>query len=241
MTPNTVTLILPTRNEAKNIPALLDTLPPQLPLIVVDTSTDSTPDLITKLRPHNTQVIRHKANVTLARQLGAEAALTPWLLFSDADVTFAPNYFKHLKILYGQDAFYGPKLSQDRYIHYYQWFARGQQASQRLGLPAVSGSNLMIRRTTFQAVGGFDLKLSCNEDSEIGWRIKRFGFRIAFDPALVVYARDHRRLDRGWGRKTLHSLLRCSLLYFNLMPARWRESDWGYWKESVPAIRPGTD
>ena len=60
-------------------------------------------------------------------------------------------------------------------------------------------------------------------------RIKRHGFRIAFAPDLIVYARDHRRLQRGTLRKTLHSVTRCALLYFNLMPDRWRSHDWGYW------------
>jgi hypothetical protein len=55
--------------------------------------------------------------------------------------------------------------------------------------------------------------------------------RVAFAPGLVVYARDHRRLQRGTLRKTVHSIARCSLLYFNLMPDRCRSRDWGYWSE----------
>jgi membrane-associated phospholipid phosphatase len=35
---------------------------------------------------------------------------------------------------------------------------------------------------------------------------------------LVVYAETYRRLERGMIRKTLHSITRCSALYFNLIP-----------------------
>jgi GT2 family glycosyltransferase len=129
------------------------------------------------------------------------------------------------------DALYGPKLSVDAHHRYYQWFARAQQLSDRLGMPAASGSNLVISHHAFDAVGGFDLRLTVKEDSGIAWRIKRQGFRIRYTPGLVVFARDHRRLKRGTLSKTLHSIARCTLLYLNLMPDRWRSHDWGYWTD----------
>ncbi|GAB4431260.1 MAG: hypothetical protein Kow0031_12380 [Anaerolineae bacterium] len=89
-----------------------------------------------------------------------------------------------------------------------------------MGIPAVSGSNLLVQRRVFHATGGFDLQLTCNEDSELGWRIKRQECRIVFAPELVAYARDHLRLAWGATRKMTPSLLRCGLLYFNLMPHR---------------------
>lgn len=241
ITPDLLTIILPTHNEAKNLPAFLSSLPPQVSLIIVNHSSDDTRRVAETLRPQHTLVIDRPGNVTIARQWGAELAQTPWLLFTDADVIFAPDYFDKVAALPDQDAFYGPKLSQDRYIDYYRWFARGQGLAHQLGMPAVSGSNLLMRRMVFQMIGGFDLQLTCNEDSEIGWRVKRSGCQIKFIPNLIVYARDHRRLDRGWGRKTLHTFLRCSLLYFNLLPPSWRNSDWGYWKETPPILQSGPD
>ncbi len=224
-----LTIIVPTRNEAHNIPAFLSSLPTSATLIVVDASQDATTDLIMTLRPDRTLVIRHSGKITEARQMGAEAARTSWLLFTDADVVFAPDYFERLPIYQNYDALYGPKLSTDFFIRYYQWFGCGQCLLQRLGVPAVSGSNLLVNRRAFMAVGGFDLRLTCNEDSELGWRVQRGGYQIAFAPDLVVYARDHRRLRLGLVRKTLHSLTRCLLLYLNLIPTRWRSRDWGYW------------
>lgn len=229
MHPEDVTILVPTKNEAKGISAFLESLPPPVQLVVVDASTDDTPRIIREQRPHNTLVLREQSNVTLARQHGAACATTPWLLFTDADVSFASDYFTQLLACGDSDAFYGPKLSRDDYIRYYAWMARAAEWSHRLGVPAASGSNLLLSRRAFDGCGGFDLRLACNEDSEIAWRIKRRGFRISFKPELVVYARDHRRLRRGSIRKTLHSVSRCTLLYCNLMPDRWRGGDWGYW------------
>jgi GT2 family glycosyltransferase len=228
-----ITIIIPTRNEADNILPFLATIPEQTPLIVVDDSDDATPYLIRNHRPRRTQLLRRSSNVTQARQIGADTAVTPWLLFSDADVVFAPGYFPRLlQILEtGDHVFYGPKRSRNQFRSYYHRFAQGQRLSHRLGIPAASGSNLLVQRRAFRAVGGFDLDLTCNEDSEIVWRLKRQGYRVHFVPDLIVYATDHRRLHRGLWRKTAHSLLRCLLLWSGLMPRRWRRSDWGYWSQ----------
>jgi len=227
-----LTVLVPTRNEADNIPAFLNSLPDEIKLIVVDASEDNTHEIIKILRPEHTRIFPCPGSVTGARQLGAENADTPWLLFTDADVIFAPDYFERLLKYEDYDALYGPKLSTDEFVRYYRWFGRGQHLSHILGIPAASGSNLLVRRDVFESVGGFDLELTCNEDSEIAWRIKRQGYHVGFGPDLHVYARDHRRLYQGVLRKTLHSMARCTLLFLNLLPSRWRRHDWGYWSST---------
>lgn len=227
-----VTVIVPTKNEENNFQAFLTSLPPQVTLIVVDASDDCTPLLVGRLRPERTILIRNPAHIAAARNLGAYAAETSWLLFTDADVVFAPNYFERLQDSLDAcaDAYFGTKRSQQAYATYYRWFARGQQMMAWIGIPAVSGSNFLVRRSVFLDAGGFDETLTCNEDSELGWRLARREYRVVFVPELIVYEHDHRRLRRGVVRKTLHSLTRCALLYANLLPQRLRHSDWGYWR-----------
>lgn len=224
-----VTVVLPTRNEADNIIPFLASLPPQVALIVVDASDDATPRLIEANRPACTTLIRSHVHIAEARNIGARAAHTPWLLFTDADVSFAPDYFARLNHYVAQSALYGPKLAQQEFATYYRWFVRGQKVLAALRIPAVTGSNLLVRRGVFLAAGGFDPTLRCNEDSELGWRLARRKVPVTFAPDLVVFERDHRRLRRGVVRKTLHSLTRCSLLYTGLLPERLRRGDWGYW------------
>ncbi|MEY6432982.1 glycosyltransferase [Thioalkalicoccus limnaeus] len=227
---NDLTLVLPTRDEARNIGAFLDSIPPAVQLIVVDASRDGTPDLIERRRPRNTLVVREPGTVTEARQRGAELAKTDWLLFTDADVVFAPDYFERLVQLSGAAVYYGPKLSRDRFRRYYAGIARAQAVSQVCGIPAATGSNLVVSRAALMAVGGFDVRLRCNEDSEVVWRLGRAGYSVRFCRDLPVYAIDHRRLERGRIGKTVHSLVRCALLYSNLMPPKYRGLDWGYWQ-----------
>lgn len=234
-----ITVIVPTKNEERNIVTFLGSLPAWVSLIAVDASQDDTPEIIKTRRPERSQVVRHPGGVSMARQIGAEAAQTAWLLFTDADVSFPPDYFGRLAGYRGYDLIYGPKLSTGEYANYYRWFARGQALLHRLGIPAASGSNLLISRHALWAAGGFDTQLSCNEDSELAWRVKRRGYPILFLPDLVVYAQDHRRLERGLLRKTVHSFARCLLLYFDLIPSRWRGRDWGYWSYGCGAEDPG--
>ncbi|MFZ0255378.1 MAG: glycosyltransferase [Gammaproteobacteria bacterium] len=231
-----ISVIVPTRNEAHNIGTFLHSLPDEVNLVVVDASDDTTPEIIRRLRPRRTVVLRDPSTITRARQLGAGFSTTAWLVFADADVSFHSEYFRRLCRHGAWDAVYGPKQSHHEFTRYYRWCAYGQHLSDRLGVPAATGSNLAVRRNALNAVGGFDPELVCNEDSELIWRVKRAGFAVSYDPSLIVYAHDHRRLYRGLWRKSIHSIVRCALLFCNAMPSRWRGSDWGYW--SSPEKRP---
>lgn len=224
-----ITIVVPTRNEAHNIVGFINAIPAPLPLVIVDDSEDDTAFLIGRQARKRTTLLRRKSNVTEARQLGAEVAQTNWLLFTDADVIFSRDYFQSLSRYLVYDAVFGPKLSSDEYSTYYRWFTNGQILLDKIGIPAASGSNLLVRRAVFQDVGGFDMRLTVNEDSELAWRIKRASYTVKFAPDLVVFCCDHRRLKRGVIRKTVHSLTRCMLLYSGLMPTAWRGRDWGYW------------
>lgn len=229
MKPSDITVVLPVRNEEANIRRFLASLPETCHLIVVDAGEDRTAEIVAESRPDRTLILRRRSTIPEARQLGAELAKTEWLLFTDADVVFPPGYFPSLPRYAGFDGVYGAKLSRDRFRAYYRCMAWGQGFVHRLGAPAATGSNLLLRRGVVLEAGGFDPELVCNEDSELVWRVAKAGYRMAFAPDLPVYATDHRRLERGIFRKTVHSVFRCLLLYFDLIPARWRRLDWGYW------------
>ena len=227
-----VTVVVPTKNEQANIGAFLDSLPPQVRLVVVDASTDDTRSLIRARRPHHTTVIESDAHIAEARQIGAQACTTSWLLFTDADVTFCPHYFTNLAALTvvpGTGGVVGQKLSLDDHQRHYAFISGWQGRLTRIGIPAASGSNMLISRVALEACGGFDPTLRVNEDTEIMFRVRRAGFVVAHAADLVVHARDHRRLTRGTTRKTVHSVVRSSLLFTGLLPRTVRSSDWGYW------------
>ena len=232
-----VSVIIPTRNEAARVPAMLQGLPPAVELVVVDASDDGTDRLVEALRPERTRVIRSTARIAAARQIGAREASGSWLLFSDADVRFEPGFFDRLPRRLVGDAFYGPKRATTRHRLHGAAFIGAQRLLHAAGIPAASGSNMAVRRSVFEAVGGFREELPVNEDTELMMRIAYRGHRVEYCRELAVDSLDDRRLDRGVTLKSLHSLSRGLLLWMNLrraLPAAWLEHDWGYWRNAAP-------
>jgi GT2 family glycosyltransferase len=230
--PDDLTIVIPTRNESANIARCLRAIPPEFLVVLVDASVDGTCEVARGTRPHHLRIVRDRGNVATARQLGSELARREWLLFSDADVELAPDYFEQLRGLRPderQGAILGAKLSLGRYRGYYRCFSAWLGLVSRIGLPAASGSNMLVRRAALRQVGGFDTSLSCNEDSELVWRIQRHGFEVTYCGALRAHEFDHRRLDAGTVRKTVHSLVRCALIDCGLLSEEQKRADWGYW------------
>jgi glycosyltransferase involved in cell wall biosynthesis len=69
--PGDLTVVVPTRNEERNIGNFLGSIPDGIRLVVVDASTDSTPDIVSRARPHYTTLIRYPGTVTEARLGGS--------------------------------------------------------------------------------------------------------------------------------------------------------------------------
>lgn len=236
-----VTVIVPTKNEAENIVRFLDSIPADIEVIAIDSSDDGTANIIETHRPEHTMVIRAKANIPVARQIGGDAAVTPWLLYTDADVTFTPGYFDRLSevpLPRRCGGVVGAKSTVDGFDLYHRWFVRGQAALMAVGIPAATGSNMLVLAEALRSAGGFDRKLSVNEDTELMFRLDKAGWPIAFRPDLIVHAFDHRRLEAGLVRKVAHGAVRNAALYLGWFEHRVRRSDWGYWSE--PRIEPST-
>jgi glycosyltransferase involved in cell wall biosynthesis len=231
-----VSVVVPTKNEARNIARFLDSVPPGPEVLLCDASDDGTPEAALAARPLGTRVIRAEGTIAAARQLGAEASRGDILVFADADVTFAPRYFSRLFLRPAWHALYGVKLSGDgQFARHYQMVAASQRfASGVAGIAGASGSNMAIRRSAFAQLGGFRADLPCNEDSELFFRAHRLGLNVRFRRDLVVYAHDHRRLERGAWRKALHSLTRNALVFASCLrprTPRLLRGDWGYWRQ----------
>lgn len=229
---NDLTVIIPTKNEEKNIRTFLASLPADVKLIVVDCSTDNTRAIINQLRPENTTVIFAEGNIPFARQLGADKCKTEWILYSDADMVFCPTYFSALQKIKTHDKLgeiIGPKLSKDKYKFFYYFYSTSMLLLSWITIPNGSGSNMILRKSALKKVGGFDSALAHSEDSDILWRIRKAGYRFKFRFSLKVYEMDHRRLEKGVFKKFWHGLLRYFYLMTGINKDKVRQSDWGYW------------
>ena len=232
-----VTVIVPTLNESSGIARFLGSIPADVSVVMVDSSTDDTPDIARAVHP-NVEVLSVRCNIATARQLGSQHARTEWLLFTDADVVFSPNYFSRLDAMeVGEDVggIVGTKSTVAGFDAYHRWFRRGQACLHRVGIPAATGSNLLIRAEALRQAGGFDPALSVNEDTEVMFRVNRAKWRVPLAADLDVQSFDHRRLERGVARKLVHGALRNTALYLGLFDGMVRKSDWGYWSAGEPA------
>jgi GT2 family glycosyltransferase len=63
----------------------------------------------------------------------------------------------------------------------------------------LASANLFVKKNVFNSTAGFDPKLYPGEDSELIKRLKSLGFKVAYNPSLVIY---HKR------RSTFRSFFR---------------------------------
>ena len=191
-----ITVVIPTKNEEKNILRFLSRLPDFIKLTVVDSSDDRTRELINIKRQQNTEIIFKECTIPEARQLGAEQVATPWILYSDADMVFDEKYFRNLETLKIDNkvgAVMGAKRSKKSYRWYYFLYSYSIWIFSKMGIPIGSGSNMIIRKKALENVGGFDFALTHSEDNDILIRIKKAGWRVIYSNKLIVYEEDHRK------------------------------------------------
>lgn len=64
---------------------------------------------------------------------------------------------------------------------------RGQHDNPPINPFAVCGAAMLVRRSAFTLIGGFDSKFfSYTEDVDLCWRLRLLGFKLAYEPAAEV-------------------------------------------------------
>jgi len=82
-----------------------------------------------------------------------------------------------------------------------------------------TGAALLVRRSAFDAVGGFDERFFMfYEDVDLGWRLNLRGHRVRYEPASIAYHRHHRSLEGADPAREAYLLERNALaaLYKNV-------------------------
>jgi GT2 family glycosyltransferase len=193
-----ISVIIPAYESAHEIRECLAVLhasseTPAEILVVDDGSTDDTAAVAAAA---GARVIRQTENrgSAAARNVGVAHVRGDVLLFVDADVAVAPDAVARVRRLLAEDpdvsAVFGsydtrPRarslVSQYRNLlhHYVHQHASAEAFTFWTGVGAV-------RRAAFTAVGGFDSDPTWDliEDIELGYRLRRAGYRIRLDKAL---------------------------------------------------------
>ncbi len=164
-------------------------------IVVADGDTDGSWHVAETFGAHVIRVARSEGPAA-ARNRGAAVAQGDIIFFVDADVTLHPTTLERVGLVFQQkadvDALIGSYddapgarnfLSQYRkLLHHYTHQISSTEAS------PVWGACGAIRRSVFEAVGGFDARYSkpCIEDIELGYRLKRAGYRIRLCKSIQV-------------------------------------------------------
>ncbi len=183
-------------------------------IVVDDGSTDNSVDIARKRGVRVVQ-LSHQSGPAAARNSGAKQAQGEILFFLDSDVLVqqdtiarvAANFQEHLNIgaVFGS---YDDSPAADNFLSQYKnlfhHFVHQQSRAEAVTFWAGCGA---IRREVFQKVGGFDQRRYLQaeiEDIELGYRLRRMGYRILLDKHLQV------KHLKEWN---FVSLLRADILY----------------------------
>jgi len=201
-----ISVIIPTLNEEKYLPRCLKSLVNQttdrpLEILVVDGgSTDQTVQVAKKYADQ--VLMKPRAPVGAARNLGAKAANGNILAFIDADTIANPQWLGTVDTAFRREpravGITGPTLPYDGRlsdsITYRLWTIYLQRILLYLEMPHVIGFNCAYRRAPFLSVGGFDEDSVMSEDIKLAHKIRRYG-KIKFekDMSALTSARRFRK------------------------------------------------
>ena len=189
-----VTIVIPARNAAKTLGAVLEDLISEVPetvsiVVVDDHSSDDTAHVATTYcdRIPRLRVVRGAGNgPAAARNLGVRAADTAWIAFTDADVRIPPGWFAAgaaaatrgaVDVLEGPVT---PSGGAERGLVRHSAWSDGRRR--------YVTANLWVRRETILAVGGFDegYPAPWREDTDLGLRLEDAGANVETVESLRV-------------------------------------------------------
>jgi glycosyltransferase involved in cell wall biosynthesis len=196
-----VSVILPTRDRSALLATALRSVLWQedvdLEVIVVDeASTDDTPAMLAALTDDRVRVVRHQiaTGVATARNDGVTLARGDWLAFIDDDDVWAPDKLVRqiqAATAVGADWAYGGAVvidDDDRIMRVQRPMAPREIVSALPHYDAVpgGGSNVVMRRATWDDIGPFDLRVGHLDDWEMYIRLAKHGLPACVDGPLVA-------------------------------------------------------
>jgi glycosyltransferase involved in cell wall biosynthesis len=196
-----VSAILPVYNGSAFIgdaieSVLAQTYEPLECIVVDDGSTDDTADVARTYEPHVRVIQQPNQRVARARNHGASVATGELLAFLDADDVWCPERVERQWDLLASRPAIGAvvcatqvvdhELNPLRLIEQDPSLTVEDMLLWRSGAVSTS-SNLLIRRSCFEEVGGFDEQLTASEDWMMTFRLIARGQLVAIPDPLVKY------------------------------------------------------
>lgn len=198
-----VSVIIPTFEEEKYLPATLSTLSkvsPPVEIIVVDSgSSDKTVDIAKRFTRKVYRI--PERGISKGKNYGAQKAKGDTLVFLDADVQPDPDFVTKVLRTFTNRWVVGAtcnvmpqeaELTEAVFSGFYNVLIRFVSTFK----PHSQGKFFAVKREAFSKVKGFNEGLPCLEDHDLAFRLSRLG-RIVFIPDLTVYESPRRFRQEG--------------------------------------------
>ena len=216
-----ISVIVPTWNEAKYLPTLLDSLRhqtvPPLDILIADSgSTDGTGDLA---RAAGARVLEgERKGPGEGRNRGANAAQGDVFLFVDADCILPPDLLDSIvaalddpEVVGGATGFMpaeGRVLERAFFA-----LANGYQKAMTIwGFPHNAGYCFFFRKDAFERLGGIREAMLLNETHDLAMRSRSLGRFVTLP--IVVRTSMRRFRAHGYARTILKEYVASTILYY---------------------------
>lgn len=196
----TVSVIIPCFNSAGTIRQALDALQSQKTryaheVIVVDSSRDETPQIITREYP-DVRLLRREQQTYpgTARNLGIEAARGKYVAFTDSDCVPAPDWIERLIEAFeetgagavGGCLINGYPLGLTTWVNHLIEFNEWTETTPAGYVTNIPSANLAYRREVFRNTGVHYPDFLGSEDTILNWKMRQKGVKLFFDPRVRV-------------------------------------------------------
>lgn len=188
-----ISVVIPARNEEKNLPELLESLKKQnfrkkFEIIVVDgKSKDRTREIA---RSYNCKVIvQRKLGISNARNLGWKNAKGNIIVFLEADHMVNKNFLKEI-----YKTFKDKKVKCARPVVKpvkNNWIQKALAVQIELATRRQKAWEFptIFRKEVLKKVGGYDESINFAEDRELPQRVKKAGYKTILIKKAIVYAK----------------------------------------------------
>ena len=221
-----LSVIIPTHGRAQNLRECLDSLFRQNHslqdfeiIVVLDGSVDDSRSMLGALRaPLSLRILEQpKAGAAAARNRGATEAQGEICLFLDDDMIALPTLIsEHMELQrrvkaavgFGQIVLESRKGASTflscRARSWQEHYAGLDQQDVSSDFTNCYGGHFSVPREAFLQVGGFDVNIARNHDTELAFRLREHGLTFVYCSKAVTFQRDDkgfRELARDWEKR----------------------------------------
>lgn len=218
-----LSIMIPTLNEAAGIEHTIQRVFELRPIEVVVADGQSQDKTCELARSAGAIVVTSERGRGRQLNAGVRAATGDVLLFLHADCWLEPQAAEQIETVLREDSVIGGAFCQriDHERPIFRWLERGNAARVRWRHMPYGDQGIFIRRSAFEAVGGF-AEVRLMEDVLLMREIRRRGWRLELLPG-PIHVDPRRWLKHGVVRQTLRNWALLAGLKLGISPDRLAE------------------